>query len=239
MRKRTTLALLTFLTSLQLFAQENETASRSHSYIHHLGKDAQLVIENSVVLFSWDWPLQPTMTTAQGNSDSWRYRLRGELGFLKLGVIQAEIIPMPTDGPLFIRAGGGFRFTTPWAEGDAHPYYHFVSSLFVNYVTVNTKDKAGQNARFDGIEIVIERRQWNVAKFLTLDAGGGLVPWARLKSGNGSVSKHSCITLFANVGIEAHQYLTILFGAQKIMPARRSDEKLSISTVGFTLRSLL
>lgn len=233
-----TLTGLILLLSMQLLGQDDKADSQKRSYIHHLGNDLPLTVENSIVLVSQNEPLNYAAAVDEKKSHSWTYRLRGEFGFLNRGVIHAVVIPGLKDQPWLLKIGGGLRFTTSWAQGDAHPYYGFISSVLLNYTSFSTKDSENRELFFEGIEIAVERRQWKIGEFLILDVGGAVLPWTRLKRKNDILFKTPYLNITVGAGMEMCQYFTILFNADRTMPMWQHEGFL-FSVVGLTFRTLL
>jgi hypothetical protein len=230
---------ITSLISLQLFAQEESVSSPIHSYTHHFGKDIQLILENSIVLVRQNERFHFGSAVEEKTAHSWAYRLRCELGFFEQGIIHAVIIPGLRNQPASFKIGGGLRFTTAWAEGSAHPYYGSVSSLFINYISFSSPAGENRSLFFEGVGISVERHQQKVGKFLIFDAGGGVLPWTRLKREDNAVLRSPYLSINLGVGVEVNQYVTTLFCVEQTMPVRQLDEKFSFSTVSFTIRTLL
>jgi hypothetical protein len=208
-----------------------------------LGDDIQLIVENVFMLVDQHYRIRVGSETREQTSQSWNYRVHGELGVFRRAIIQATVMPTFAERPSLVKIGMGVRFSAPWAEGTAHPYYGFISTLSVQYMSLRTKDDQGGHLLLEGLGVAVERKQWKVGKFLTLDAGGSLLPWVRLRresdAEHRTLLQNPYLSFAVGVGVEVHQYSTIIFNAEKITPLRRPDEKLALSFVGVMVRTLL
>ncbi|GEM_PF-2495703 len=225
-----------------LAAQDQDDGSKP-AYVHRLGDDIQLIVENAFMLVDQHHRIRVGSATREQTSQGWNYRVHGELGVFRRAIIHATVMPTFAERPALVKIGAGMRFTAPWAQETAHPYYGFISTLSVQYMSLRTKDDQGGNLLLEGLAVAVERKQWKLGKFLTLDAGGSLLPWVRLKRESGAerrtLLQNPYLSFAVGVGVELHQYSTIIFNAEEITPLRRLDERLALSFVSVTIRTLL
>lgn len=233
---------MAFLLPSTLIAQQ-ENSVPMRSYIYHLGREIQLIVENSFVIAEQVQDLQNGSEVQKKTLQSWNYRFSGELGLFRRAIILATVMPGFSDQLAFVTMGVGVPFTAPWAIGAAHPYNGFISTISVNYARWCAKHGHGGNLLLEGFAVAVQRQQWNVGKFLTLDAGGAFFPWTRLKRESGAekttVLKSPYLSFSLGVGLELHQYFTIILNVEEMTPMRQVDERISFSSMGVTIRTLL
>ncbi len=220
--------------------RQNESAVTYH---YLFGHDIQLTAENAFVLVREHHRVQTGSAAREQTWQGWKYRLHGELGVLRRAVFHATVIPTSGDGLGLLKLGVGMRFSAPWAQGIAHPYYGFISTISTQYTTLKTKDEQGGALFVEGLGIAVERKQWKLAKYLTLDAGGSFLPWVRLQTEREgerrTVLETPYLSFAVGVGVELHQYATLVFNAEEIAPLRQLDEKFALSFLSITIRTLL
>lgn len=213
-------------------AQKN---SSKQKITYNLGKDVRFILNNGIASVRHAERMStPRATLFHMETDFWAYQLRTEFAFLERYVLQGKIVTGKSSSARSELLGGkeiaasnyhligsfgiGYRLNLQKDVKFVHPYVGYQATVLANYKILKRTDQRENSVQTTGLEIGIETSTifWDL---LTLDGGIYYMPVSRISFAGAAIDGHkngtSYVNVYAGVGLQWSQYLSLVFAVQQ------------------------